>query len=631
MQKLLKGVGIFVVAVALLAGVAAPTADALTQSEADAIIAALGLTGSTADVINALVTGGSSSSSSCALASAPDLTIGSTGASVVDLQNYLVSGGYLVMPAGVSMGYFGSLTQSALASYQAAMGIAPAAGYFGPITKASVTCSTETETETETSTGSTSGLQGGDGDFKSFDEIGSIGSESLEEGDTETVFGFEFEADDSDLSIQRVKLTLEGDSDEKPWRFLDEIVLNYNGDEIASIDASDEDEYDEDTNDVYEFSFSGLDAVVEEGDDAEFTVDVTANDDIDDSDLDIVWTIDLVSDGVRAINAEGVNVYEDSADSTTFTLTTVDASSLDATFRSNDNEDESVEVADNKSETEDVLLYTFEIEASDGDVMIEDIVVTLATTSGSNSVEDIIESVVLVIDGEEVATESGDTTVNFDDIDFDVNEDDELVVEIFAVVEGTDDGDQFDSGDGVEVTGVDIDYVDDQDDDQDETDLLSQAGGDITFYTEGITVVLEEVSAVKDEASFSGDNDTAVFEITFEVVAFGDEDIFIGGANTVTSANAGVTYTISSSTAANVTLAELITDAEEGENDNYVVTDSEMFTFRVEIEDASTTASDVAQKLTITGIKWDTTDADSSPDETYDDNLDDFKTKSLTI
>ncbi len=67
-----------------------------------------------------------------------DLTIGSTGSDVAELQAFLVSKGYLVMPAGVSMGYFGSLTQAALASYQAASGIAPAAGYFGPITRAAV-------------------------------------------------------------------------------------------------------------------------------------------------------------------------------------------------------------------------------------------------------------------------------------------------------------------------------------------------------------------------------------------------------------------------------------------------------------------------------------------------------------
>src|SRR3989338_6077552 len=68
-----------------------------------------------------------------------DLTVGSTGAQVVTLQSALVAQGHLVMPAGVAMGYFGSLTQAAVAKWQAANGVAPAVGYFGPISQARYT------------------------------------------------------------------------------------------------------------------------------------------------------------------------------------------------------------------------------------------------------------------------------------------------------------------------------------------------------------------------------------------------------------------------------------------------------------------------------------------------------------
>src|SRR3989344_8261316 len=60
-----------------------------------------------------------------------NLTVGSTGAEVTALQQVLVNGGHLVMPAGVAMGYFGSLTQAAVAKWQAANGVSPAVGYFG--------------------------------------------------------------------------------------------------------------------------------------------------------------------------------------------------------------------------------------------------------------------------------------------------------------------------------------------------------------------------------------------------------------------------------------------------------------------------------------------------------------------
>ena len=65
-----------------------------------------------------------------------DLTVGSSGPDVVALQQYLNAGGYTI-PAGAT-GYFGEQIRAALAAYQAANGILPAAGYFGPATRALV-------------------------------------------------------------------------------------------------------------------------------------------------------------------------------------------------------------------------------------------------------------------------------------------------------------------------------------------------------------------------------------------------------------------------------------------------------------------------------------------------------------
>ena len=72
-----------------------------------------------------------------------DLTLGATGEDVRQLQIFLNSNGYTVSTEGPgSPGqettYFGTLTQQALARYQAANDIAPAVGYFGPITRAQV-------------------------------------------------------------------------------------------------------------------------------------------------------------------------------------------------------------------------------------------------------------------------------------------------------------------------------------------------------------------------------------------------------------------------------------------------------------------------------------------------------------
>lgn len=72
-----------------------------------------------------------------------DLKLGSTGIDVRVLQAWLNAHGYPVATSGAGSpgnetSYFGVLTQSAVKRFQVANGITPAAGYFGPITRAKV-------------------------------------------------------------------------------------------------------------------------------------------------------------------------------------------------------------------------------------------------------------------------------------------------------------------------------------------------------------------------------------------------------------------------------------------------------------------------------------------------------------
>ncbi len=84
-----------------------------------------------------------------------DLTIGSTGNQVIELQKFLIAQGFsipLLTSGQATYGYFGAQTRSALAKYQSAHGITPAVGYFGPITRAQVNVgSTPTMTDEQRS------------------------------------------------------------------------------------------------------------------------------------------------------------------------------------------------------------------------------------------------------------------------------------------------------------------------------------------------------------------------------------------------------------------------------------------------------------------------------------------------
>ncbi|MBI5742211.1 MAG: peptidoglycan-binding protein [Candidatus Niyogibacteria bacterium] len=83
------------------------------------------------------------------------LTVGSTGADVMALQQYLNGAGFQVAASGAgSPGsestYFGAKTKAAVAKWQAANGVTPSVGYFGSISKAKYVALTGGQTTTTT-------------------------------------------------------------------------------------------------------------------------------------------------------------------------------------------------------------------------------------------------------------------------------------------------------------------------------------------------------------------------------------------------------------------------------------------------------------------------------------------------
>ncbi|RJQ28906.1 hypothetical protein C4571_02600 [Candidatus Parcubacteria bacterium] len=111
-----------------------PVAQAQTNADLQAQIAAL--LQQIAQLQAQLNAGGSSMPSS-SYNFTRDLTVGSRGDDVSALQQILISKGHLTAVSAPT-GYFGSLTQAALAAWQAANGVSPTAGYFGPKTRAAM-------------------------------------------------------------------------------------------------------------------------------------------------------------------------------------------------------------------------------------------------------------------------------------------------------------------------------------------------------------------------------------------------------------------------------------------------------------------------------------------------------------
>lgn len=126
--------GLVGVAMALSMVWAVP-ANAATVEELTAQINSLLATISSLQVQLASMTGGSTAPAAGSCGFTRSLTMESEGADVTCLQDYLTGTGHFTFSGG-STGYFGSITRTAVAAWQAANGVAPAVGYFGPISQA---------------------------------------------------------------------------------------------------------------------------------------------------------------------------------------------------------------------------------------------------------------------------------------------------------------------------------------------------------------------------------------------------------------------------------------------------------------------------------------------------------------
>ncbi|HRH55803.1 MAG TPA: peptidoglycan-binding protein [Candidatus Paceibacterota bacterium] len=548
-----------------------------------------------------------------------DLTIGSTGAAVTALQTFLIAKGFSI-PAGAT-GYFGAQTQAALASYQAANGIAPAAGYFGPITRAHVNAAGPSTGGTGTGTGTGSSdndgdLSGGEADLNDFDLVreDSSGDEGEEMVEIATA---EFDVDDADARIERAEITFDasnGALEDRPWQYFDTIYVMVDGDEVADVDASDRDEWDETSDDVYVLTISGLDFVVEEGDMASMTFAADIADSIDTDDQAQTFSVYVDDEGIRAVDGEGIQQYiGDDSDTVSFGFGAEDNGDLSIKSSSED-PDSSILVADADDESEDYTVFIFDIENDgDADSLITDMTFNVATTGGALS--SMVRSATLVIDGDEF---DGDITsltgeIAFEDIDMEIGADEELEVELMVTLTANATAGTLDfSIDSADVDAEGLDSGDDAD-----------VGGSASSATHTVALTGVAVEAVSTSETVTTPGDSAsstygTYTIKFDVTAL-EEDAII--SNVVgTSTTNGIEYDIFGLTAGGAaytgTASAILTSTadttattsrfivEEGATETFTLTvtldPAAAGTFGVELEEVNFNDQDLAGNTVFT-------------------------------
>jgi peptidoglycan hydrolase-like protein with peptidoglycan-binding domain len=535
-NTLKKGAVGGLMALTLMTAVPVPTAQAATfeslQAQIQSLMAKLAALNSTTTI-------------TCS-PFATDLTIGRSGATVTELQKFLIARGHTI-PAGAT-GYYGEQTRAAVAQFQSAHNITPAVGYFGPMTraKANSLCTvtvTPPPTDSGTTTPPTTPL-GGEGTIERF----ALDNEddTIEEGDENVpVANISFDVEDGDITINRIDVgftpnTLNDEQD--PWDTFDEVSIWDGNTRIAKINASNDRAWKEDspTNGSHTLRFSGLSHRLNEDTEAELTVKVTTKNSIKGIQNGESWKVFIPTNGIRALDADKVSTYGGDTNET-IDLTLEEAGAEDElVIRPSDQDLDTttLQLKDN-ARSGYTTVFAFDIDTDDSTRDIEIRKLPIELTVSSSTVGTFMHNARITIDGKtftkKVIVDGASSTVTFEfskgQVVIDAGDRVTAIVEVDfkalpALYEGT----------TIEASVDAATIIAKGADDLTSSQLNGTASSEThTLRTTGIIVTADSLTSTV--SSISGAlNDYATHEIELEVTAFG-QDVYIP-----TTATSGITY-----------------------------------------------------------------------------------------
>ena len=505
-------------------------------------------------------------------------------------------------------------------------------------------------------------LEGGAGSLDDADYISKLNNEEVGEDEEEVeVAGLDLEADDdSDLEIMAVRLDFDQVTADRDFRrYAEEVILLFEGDEVANVDA---DEFDDDNNFSRTISLDDT-AIIRAGDTAELIVAITGASNIDSADEGESWTVEFDSlrlrDGQDAVfNDDSTGDIGDS-DGRRFSFEDfATAADLELKITSGDDDinDQQIIIVDDDDETENVELFSFEFEVEgDSDVLIDDL--PIAFTSTGAGVGEIIDTAELYVDGDrlgsESVSESTDTTrtVVFEDLDWKLDADEEVEVEIRVDVREL--GGNFSEGDTLmaeigetETDSSSFDAEDEEGNDLSDSDVDGQASSDAhIFYTAAPEITVESTDI---EEINNGDNpsESALAKIELRIEAKGGTIYLNGDDETIEDKRffVGKVYGsgISSNTTASSTTFAVVDGTDDVTNSSvddeyWTLDEGEDMTISVQavISQAAVTTETVLVGYQASAIKFGTDNSSdttrSAASLTHNDLLSDTKTDIVAL
>ncbi|MDB5204847.1 MAG: hypothetical protein JWP09_875 [Candidatus Taylorbacteria bacterium] len=327
------------------------------------------------------------------------LTVGSKGADVTALQTWLNQKGYLAV---APTGYFGNLTKAAVAAFQAANGVTPAVGYFGPLTQAKwemvaagstgstssvsgcvagamfssttgASCATGT-----VSTGTPSTMDGQDGSVTLSYSPYVTSSQTIKKGETKDVYAVKLKATSGNVAVNRFDIHFS----ERPWLDFSKLTLrDSNGNVIATKTLSSAADATEVTvGSDYLVRFDNVNYSVTPANDPILVVSATVVASSDKITGQTV-TISLPSGSIRTVNGKGYTDSLGGLQSNTVVLSQSGSTADLYTRISPNTPDRRIVTTSVNTTTNDVVLGTFSLKSQNQNSTLNSLNFSIAKSS----------------------------------------------------------------------------------------------------------------------------------------------------------------------------------------------------------------------------------------------------------
>ncbi len=589
--------------------------------------------------------GTTSISSACPYTWSRNLTVGTAGADVLKLQQFLNSDPATVVAVsgvgskGLETQNFGPLTAAAVTKFQnkykadvlTPSGLSNGTGYFGPSTmaKANMLCKTapvvsNPTTPTTPSTPTTSSTPNTQNEASLERYKTSSGDDTnLEEGQKNAqVMDVEFNVKDSDITISRVDVAFDhqlGDETD-PWKTYREVALYVGNKKVSQINTSNKNAWTKNDpyTEAYKVRLSGLDIQVDEGDTAEFSVAVTLQSSIDGADTGLSWDVFIPDSGIRARDTANIDQYIGSNTETVNIDINQEGAEDELSIKSSDNDPDATMLAlkDNgRSDWYTVFAFTLDTDESKNDIEVRSL--PIALTVSSSTAGTFINDVRLQIDGkiyDDVTITDGTTNkmvfmFDNEELVIDAGDTADVALEVrfntlAAIYEGT----------TIQAAASSTEIVAEGADDLTAQQLSGAATSDLhTLQTKGVVVAKTNTSAeLKVNATNDITDDQGVFKISFDVTAV-EADLYINrsAASSTALGIAGANYVIRDSAGNEVMdgiASASLTSSAKTIGNRFVINEGKTERFTLTVAFDPTTAD--FYQVQLHSINWATTNVD---------------------